>query len=121
MSAVPPNAETASTESQANNTTIQNAANANFISDATIAIQNAIALGDTSVNLNVPPLANIFYLQTYFQGLGYTFDIPNTIGSTPPGPAALFGEEWFAFWNGGFIGQSMPSRFVNISWLTPII
>jgi hypothetical protein len=114
--ATPPNKATANTDSTANKATIVSAADQLFIDDAAIAINNAIALGNFHVYLQLPHRADMQTLQTYFEGLGYDFDVWPPPSIFLPGPAEFFGEIWTNFWTKGGIFNPNNSKRIKIGW-----
>lgn len=71
-----PNAATANTDSLATIVAETAAAQAAFIANATVLINQAIANGLFRIEPFMVPLVTSTYITTYFQGLGYTVVYP---------------------------------------------
>jgi hypothetical protein len=82
MSISLPDESTANAESNAATAAQIAAAEAEFIASTTVAINQAIGLGQFFVEPILPPLVTSAYVTTYFTGIGYTVVFP----IIPPGP-----------------------------------
>lgn len=76
MSITLPNAATANTDSAAINTADVAAAEATFVADTTVLINQAIQNGLFLVQPILPRLVTSAYVTTYFTALGYTVLFP---------------------------------------------
>lgn len=77
-----PTQSQANTDSLAAQATATADAQAAFIANTTVLINNAITLGQFFVQPFIVPLVTSTYITTYFQALSYTVVFP----ITPPGP-----------------------------------
>ena len=113
-----PNASTANADSVAATAAATTAAQTSFIANATVLINDAMALGYFKIEPFMVPLVTSDYISTYFQALGYTvlfpilppvpFDpafVPNFPEVLPPG--------WTA-WSDTIDVRSAPR--IRISW-----
>ncbi len=119
MSITLPNASTANADAVAATAAATTAAQAEFVANATVLINNAMGLGQFQIQPFMVPLVTSDYVTTYFQALGYTVLFP----IVPPGPwnpcfpPAGFPEVIPPGWNSWACGcgQCGPLR-IQISW-----
>ena len=121
--ATPPNAATALTESDAQNTALTDAANAAFIDQFVQAQNNAISLGHSVVFLTTFAHCDISFLMNYFINLNYFVTLPDLAPINGAQPAELFGPAWIAFWENqvpNLAGHPLrnPVR-LGIAWSPP--
>ena len=121
MSITLPNASTATTNSNATITAETAAAQAVFVANATVLINDAIQNGLFRVEPFMINLVTSDYITTYFQALGYTVVFP----IFPPGPfdfcfvPAGFPEVIPSGWtNWGCACGSNCTPRIRISWST---
>lgn len=115
---------TANANTQANVTTIQNAADANWIANVDSQINQAIAMGVFAVTAITTPQVNLLNVFQYYSNLGYSVffpDFQNQNGGNNPStgvqPADYFGYVWAQFWQGLILQNVVrnPAR-ITISW-----
>jgi hypothetical protein len=88
-------------------TALQEAANNEFIMQATLCIADAVSQGKQIEYLYSIPGMNFQTVFLYFQNLGYIIGNPSSM-NTQLGPAELFGFFWNAYWFHTF--SKHPSR-----------
>lgn len=118
----PPISSVANADSLAERTALEAVANAQFIDQSAIAIENAIAQGKYWVVLTTFENCNILNLQNYYKGLGYCVIYPDRLNPNvnPWNPAELFGQDYFDYWNHGGWPPNMgnPVR-IRLEWQIP--
>ncbi len=95
------------------------AANAQFIAEVEVLINQAIEQGKYNLHLTTPPNVDPMYVNTYFFNLGYTISFPDALTINGQ-PAQLFGELYEQWWNNGGIPKIQSPTRVIINWQNPL-
>lgn len=95
---------------------LQADANARFIADANVLIDEATAQGKFFVYMTSFQYVDLEYINTYFFNLGYRVSFPDA-NLTHGQPAELFGEFWDQFWQHNGVPPHLknPTR-VGLNW-----